>query len=75
MFILVCSYTGPLLDVDAFCAAVEEGTNSVDFTKLVELLTTELAEIAALEDHVRAINSRLLNYCKLLNYYWWLVWH
>lgn len=52
-----------------FCAAVEEGTNSVDFTKLVEWLTTELAELAALEDHVRAVSGRLLNCCMLLNCY------
>lgn len=66
--IFVCRYNGPLLDVDVFCAAVEEGTNSVDFTKLVEWLTTELAELAALEDHVRAVSGRLLNCCMLLDW-------
>ena len=50
-------YEGPLLDESVFQAALELGPSSPDFTRLVEWVSTELAGLAGLEDHVNAISD------------------
>lgn len=57
MFVLLCRYSGPLLDEEQFSAAVDSAAVTRDFSLLVEWIITELAAVAKLEEHVHSVNS------------------
>jgi len=54
---LLCRYSGPLLDEGQFSTAVGSSAVTKDFSNLVEWIVTELATVAKLEEHVHSIDS------------------
>ena len=59
---LLCRYSGRLLDEGQFSAAVGSTAVTKDFSNLVEWIVTELAAVAKLEEHVHSIDSMYTPY-------------
>ena len=59
-------YEGPLRQQEVFRQALEGGPASPEFTSLIEWLTTDLASLTGLDDHVCAISGRLSLYLVVL---------
>jgi len=57
VFVDVFRYTGSLLDEKQFVAAVDSTAVTRDFSQLVEWISTELAAVEKLEEHVHSIES------------------
>ena len=51
------SYEGPLVDENVFQKALESGPSSVDYTKLIEWVTTELGAFHNIDYQVNAVSG------------------
>ena len=52
-----CSYEGPLLEETVYTKELEAAPQSVEYTKVIEWATKELAALHGLEDYVNAITG------------------
>jgi len=60
IFAVFFRYSGPLLDEGQFAAAVDSTAVTIDFSKLVEWIVTDLAAVDKLEERVHSIDSRYI---------------
>lgn len=57
MDVLFYSYQGPLSNEESFSKALEGGPKSLEFTKLVHILSEELKGLCNLEETVNMMND------------------
>ena len=66
-------YEGELINQNALLQSLEEGPSSIQFTKLIEWVTTELANFAEVDDHVQAISGNGTKHFFRKSYIAWTV--
>lgn len=53
-----CRYTGPLLNYEKFCEALEVGPKSVEFTGLVAWIAEQISLLSKLDESVHSTTSQ-----------------